>query len=410
MSSISNNSADSVIECISRLKRIRDEESQRIYNFWDNYVKVAQAPGATVESITLTLAKDDIPIDQLIPQNERVSKTHFPKNLKTLEEYQHHLEEFKGRQKLNSSTWYRWDGLVKTAYKEGMTFEIIKAAVEGARGKKENRKNNNVKGVESSAAAAAAGSSEVKLSGSPTPRASTHVVNPKTKAPKKDADLRQKVAPSTHGSRGPETMQVPADVSSGFYSNYTRPPPQTSTTKAIAAPINKPQPKPPVPATSTTSHSHLYPHSHPQFQSHSHSSSVSSARKQQQVVTSDRQRPRTPTKSTAPASASRDSPRKTVKSPTTTHTSHTVSKHSGQRVTSSPLNSPQKRKLSVSSGGASMPNQSGQSKQPNQVQAVPPVEDTWDLGMFLEEETQGFDSLRNEFEMHNSFYDPYQRQ
>ena len=368
MSSISNNSAKSVSECISRLKAIRDEESQRIYNFWDNYVKVAQAPGATVESITLTLAKDDIPIDQLIPQNERVSKTHFPKNLKTLEEYQHHLEEFKGRQKLNSSTWYRWDGLVKTAYKEGMTFEIIKAAVDGARGKKENRKNNNVKGVESSAAAAAAGS-EVKLSGSPTPRASTHVVNPKTKAPKKDADLRQKVAPSTHGSRGPETMQVPADVSSGFYSNYTRPPPQTSTTKAIAAPINKPQSKPPVPATSTTSHSH--PHSH----SHSHSSSVSSARHQQQVVTSDRQRPRTPTKSTALASASQTLPRNTVTSPIATRTSHTVPAPPDQRLESpSPLNKSQKRKLSLGSEGASISNRSNQSKQLNQGHAGPPGE------------------------------------
>ena len=57
-----------------------------------------------------------------------------------------------------------------------------------------------------------------------------------------------------------------------------------------------------------------------------------------------------------------------------------------------------------------MPNQLNQSKQLNQVQAVPPAEDTWDLGMFLEEETQGFDSLRNEFEMSNSFYDPFQKQ
>ena len=84
MSSISNNSVKSVGEYISRLKAIRDAESKRIYNFWDNYVKEAQAPGATVESITLKLAKDNIQIDKLIPQNERVSKTHFPKNLKTL--------------------------------------------------------------------------------------------------------------------------------------------------------------------------------------------------------------------------------------------------------------------------------------------------------------------------------------
>ena len=57
-----------------------------------------------------------------------------------------------------------------------------------------------------------------------------------------------------------------------------------------------------------------------------------------------------------------------------------------------------------------MPNQSGQSKQPNQVQAVPPVEDTWDLGMFLEEASEDFYLLKNDFEMSNTFYDPFQNQ
>ena len=223
-----------------------------------------------------------------------------------------------------------------------------------------------------------------------------------TTAPKGDIAFEKIETTTTHGRYQP--TQVRASGPPGMNSTNTRAPPQTSTTKATAAPANKPQSKPTVPATSTTSHSH--PHS----QSHSHSSSVSSARHQQQVVTSDRQRPRTPTKSTAPASASRASPGKTVKSPTTTHTSHTVSKHSGQRVASSPLNSPKKRKLSVSSEGASTPNRSSQSKQPNQVQAVPPAEDTWDFGMFLEEETQGFDLLKNEFEMSNSHYDPFRRQ
>ena len=225
-----------------------------------------------------------------------------------------------------------------------------------------------------------------------------------TTAPKRDIAFEKIETTTTHGRHQP--TQVRASGPPGMNSTNTRAPLQTSTTKATAAPANKPQSKPPISATSASFSFQSHPY--PQSQSHPHSSSVSSARKQQRVVTSDRQRPRTPTKSTAPASASRDSPRKTVKSPTTTHTSHTVSKHSGQRVTSSPLNSPQKRTLSVSSGGASMPNQLNQSKQPNQVQPNP--RDNWDFGMFLEEETQDFDSLRNEFEMRNSFYDPYQRQ
>ena len=100
MSSISTNSAESVGEYISKLKTIRDAESQRIYNLWNSYVKKAQEPGATVESIMAMLATDNIQIDKLMPQNERVPKSHFPKNLKTVEEYQYWLDKFKGRQKL----------------------------------------------------------------------------------------------------------------------------------------------------------------------------------------------------------------------------------------------------------------------------------------------------------------------
>ncbi|PAV16174.1 hypothetical protein PNOK_0779400 [Pyrrhoderma noxium] len=439
MSSISNNSVKSVGEYISRLKAIRDAESKRIYNFWDNYIKEAQAPGATVESITLMLDINNIQISNFTQKTEHVYKSHFPKNLETVEEYQYWIEEYRGRQKVNSSSWYRWSELVKIANEKGATVDSIRVAMDKKNRRKGNRKNTEMEGVESSGKAAnpstatvAASSSEVNLSGSPNPGASTHVVKSQTTVPKKDVDPRQNVAPGAHGGHRLAMTQVPVGVSSGSHSIYTRSPPQTSTTKAIAAPVNKPQSKLPVPVTNTTSHSRSHP------QSRSRSSSISSARQQHRAVTSDVQRPKTPVRTTASASATtppsvsrsqsrtpthtrtsnpRASPRKIVPSPITFQTPRRASTSPGPWLVSpswpvsrSPLNSPKKRKLSLSSEGASTPNRSSQSKQPSQVQAVPPAEDTWDLGMFLEEETQGFDSLRNEFERSNSFYDPFQKQ
>ena len=201
------------------------------------------------------------------------------------------------------------------------------------------------------------------------------------------------VAPDTCRRRRSVSTQVSVGVSSGGSSTKTGTPPQTSTKKVTAAPTSKTQMKQPVPATNTISHSRSHP------QSHSRSSSISSTRQQHQVVASDGQRPKTPTKDTVSVSASQNSPRKT---------SHTVSTPLNQRLASpSPLNSPQKRKLSLSSEGESISNQS---KQSNQYRCGTPSEDEWSYNMSLEEYTANFEKLKDEYIRSVSFYDPSRRQ
>ena len=395
MSSTPTKCLPSVEDYISKLKEKRDKQTQdsSAYRKWNRYVKRAQGQGVTAESIKAMLDADYIRIDEFIEQTGQGTmrgRTRFPKNLTTVEQYITELEKFKNRQRPRRGAYYHWDHLVKIAKEAGATVDSIEEAMKKANEDKVAREKKRLGGEDSGSAAspsttaAAASSSQVMISGLPNPKDYSFKIKTQAtgsiKQMKKEVTLPPKkvkkdtaqvfswdiVTPDTYGRRQSVPAQVSVGVSSGGSSTKTGAPPQTSTTKATTAPTSKTQLKPPVPVTSTTSHSH----------SSSNSSSISSTRQQQKVVESDRQRPKTPTKDTVSASASQTSSRKTVTSPITTRTSHTISIPSDQRIASpSPFNSPQKRKLSLSSERTSISNRSNQSKQLNEDRCRTPGKD-----------------------------------
>ncbi|PAV16178.1 hypothetical protein PNOK_0779800 [Pyrrhoderma noxium] len=349
MSSTPTKCLPSVEDYISKLKEKRDKQTQdsSAYRKWNRYVKRAQGQGVTAESIKAMLDADYIRIDEFIEQTGQGTmrgRTRFPKNLTTVEQYITELEKFKNRQRPRRGAYYHWDHLVKIAKEDGATVGSIEEAMKKANEDKVAREKKRLGGEDSgseaspSTTAAAASSSQVMIS----------------------------VTPDTYGRSQSVPARVSVGVSSGGSSTKTGAPPQTSTTKATTAPTSKTQPKPSAPVTSTISHSH----------SSSNSSSISSTRQQKKVVESDRQRPKTPTKDTVSASTSQTSSRKTITSPITTRTSHTISIPSDQRIASpSPFNSPQKRKLSLSSERTSISNRSNQSKQLNEDRCGTPGKD-----------------------------------
>ena len=424
MSSTPTKCLPSVEDYISKLEEKRDKQTQdsSAYRKWNRYVKRAQGQGVTAESIKAMLDADYIRIDEFIEQTGQGTmrgRTRFPKNLTTVEQYITELEKFKNRQRPKKSTYYYWGRLVKIAKEDGATVDSIEEAMKKAKEAKFASVKKKLGGGEDSGsaaspstAAAVASSSKVMISGLPNPENYSFTVKPQTEGSikqmkKKEVTLPPKkvkkdtarvidleaVTPDTCRRRRSVSTQVSVGVSSGGSSTKIGTPPQTSTKKATAAPTSKTQMKQPVPATNTTSHSRSHP------QSHSRSSSISSTRQQHQVVASEGQRPNTPTKDMVSASASQNSPRKT---------SHTVSTPREQRLASpSPLNSPQKRKLSLSSEGESISNQSNQS---NQYRCGTPSEDEWSYNMSLEEYTANFEKLKDEYIRSVSFYDPSRRQ
>ena len=470
MSSSSKNTdpPNTVEYFVNKLKEKRDNQivNSGEYHTWDNCLKRARKPGETAESIKTMLDADHVQIDEHIGQTGQVVRKKrrvFPKNLKTLEEYRRELVRFRDGLTEDKSTYHYWNRLVEKANKKGATFESIKADVKEAKEAKYIKGKEKKKRAESPTTAAAATSRNVVSVGLPEVeehkfsvkrQKATHLelvkknVEVPKKKTKKDAardDSWHNETPSTYGyeKRKSVKTRAPMNVSSDSSSTSSIASPQTSTMKATAAPVNKPQSKLPVPVTNTTSHSR----SHPQSQSHSRSPSISYPRQQHRAVASEGQRPKTPIRTTTSASATtppsvsrsqahtpthththththprtpnpRASPRKTILSPITIETPRRASTSPGPELVSpswlaslSPLNSPQKRRLSVSSRGASPSNQSqsNQAKQPD-TDAAPPAEDTWDLGMFLEEASEDFYLLKNDFEMSNSFYDPFQNQ
>ena len=462
MSSSSKNTdpPNTVEYFVNKLKEKRDNQivNSGEYHTWDNYLKRARKPGETAESIKTMLDADHVQIDDHTEQTGQVVRRKrrvFSKNLKTLEEYRRELVRFRDGLTEDKSTYHYWNRLVEKANKRGATFESIQADVKEAKEAKYIKGKEKKKRAESPTTAAAATSRNVVSVGLPEVEEHKFSVNrqkathlelvkrnveiPKKKT-KKDAvrdDSWHNETPSTYGyeKRKSVKTRAPMSVSSDSSSTNSIASPQTSTMKATAASADKPQSKLPVSVTNTTSHFR----SHPQSQSHSSSSSISYPRQQHRVVASEGQRPKTPVRTTASASATtlpsvsrsqartpthprtpnpRASPRKTTLSPITIRTPHRASTSPGPGIISpswlaapSPLNSPQKRRLSVSSRGASPSNQSqsNQAKQPD-TDAAPPAEDTWDLGMFLEEASEDFYLLKNDFEMSNSFYDPFQNQ